>query len=103
MKDTGFHDFILHDLLRDVPGVTSRAMFGGWCLYKERVVFGIVAESTLYLKSSASSSPVNDLLSAEPFTYEHKEKEVQMKDYRRVPEEWLEGGGRVREFVRNVS
>jgi len=46
---SSFERFIL-DQLADLPGVTSRRMFGGVGLYSGAVFFGIIARDQLYLK-----------------------------------------------------
>jgi DNA transformation protein len=37
--------------------IASRYMFGGYCLYCDGVVFGLVANSELYLKADDSTIP----------------------------------------------
>jgi DNA transformation protein len=49
-KADSFRDFVL-DQMRDVPGrVEARAMFGGYGLYRNDAIFGIVWKGKLYLK-----------------------------------------------------
>ena len=48
-KSDSFRDFVL-DQLRDVPGVSARAMFGGYGLYKDDRIFGILFKGRFYLK-----------------------------------------------------
>lgn len=45
-----FRDFVL-DLLASLGGVTARAMFGGFGLYRDGVIFALIADDTLYLKA----------------------------------------------------
>jgi DNA transformation protein and related proteins len=40
-KSDGFKDFVL-DQLADLSGITCRAMFGGYGLYRQEIFFGIV-------------------------------------------------------------
>jgi DNA transformation protein and related proteins len=37
--------------------ITARAMFGGWCVYCDGVVFGLIANDTLYLKADTVNRP----------------------------------------------
>jgi DNA transformation protein len=55
-KHDGFKDFVL-DQLSELPGLTHRAMFGGYGLYCGRVFFGIVHKSRLYFKTDATTAP----------------------------------------------
>ena len=48
-KESGFQQFVL-DQLRGMPGVTCRAMFGGYGLYQNGLFFGIIHKSRLYFK-----------------------------------------------------
>jgi len=45
-----FRDFVL-DLLAPLGGVSARAMFGGFGLYRDGVIFALIADDTLYLKA----------------------------------------------------
>ena len=50
MKADSFRDFVL-DQLREVPGdVQARPMFGGYGLYRNDVIFGILWKGRLFLK-----------------------------------------------------
>ena len=49
-KDQSFHDHVVRDLFVHIPDITSRAMFGGWGLYQDGVIFGIIADGELYFK-----------------------------------------------------
>ena len=48
-KQDGFKDFVL-DQLSDLPGLTCRAMFGGYGLYQREQFFGIIHKGRLYFK-----------------------------------------------------
>jgi len=50
MRDDGFKDFVL-DQLSGLPGVTCRAMFGGYGVYRGGVFFGIIHKGRLYFKT----------------------------------------------------
>ncbi len=47
--------------------ITSRAMFGGHCLYCDGVVFAIVAANALYLKVDDASRARFEALGLKPF------------------------------------
>ena len=74
---SSFLDYVLEEVLRDVPSVTSRAMFGGFSLYKNGKIFGMIANDILYFKAPVSNRP---------FTYHKNGKTYAMK-YWEVPEE----------------
>ena len=90
MKDQSFHDYIIHDLLGDVPDITSRAMFGGWAIYKYGIVFGIIADGELYFKVDTSNRSDFERLQSRPFVYEKATGKQVTMSYWLVPEEILE-------------
>ena len=55
-KQDGFKDFVL-DQLSELPGLTSRAMFGGYGLYQHDIFFGIVHKGRLYFKTDRTTAP----------------------------------------------
>lgn len=73
-KYDGFKDFVL-DQLADLPGVTARAMFGGYGLYRRAVFFGIIHQDRLYFKVTETTAP--------------RYKEQGMKPFRPNPKQTL--------------
>lgn len=51
MRNDSFRDYVL-DQLRGLEGVTARAMFGGYGLYRRHAIFGIVFHGRLYFKTN---------------------------------------------------
>ena len=83
-----FVDYLL-ELLVDFPDVAAKRMFGGYGLFRDGLMFGLVADSTLYFKVDAQNKPDFEARELEPFTYEAKGKPMQMS-YCRAPEEVLD-------------
>jgi len=77
----------LIDLLAPWACVTVRKMFGGLGLYRQGLIFAIVADDTLYFKVNDSNRADYEAEGCEPFTYRGKDKPVAMS-YWRVPE-WV--------------
>jgi DNA transformation protein len=69
------------DYLNQVAPVTARAMFGGYGLYAEGVMFALIATDRLYFKVDDQNR--DDFLSVggEPFIYDRKGKPAQMSYY----------------------
>ncbi len=89
-KKSGFLTYLLEDVLRDIEGVTARAMFGGYGLYRNGIVFGIIADDELYFKVDEKNRAEYEAHDSEPFTYEAiKGKRVAMS-YWKVPADILE-------------
>jgi DNA transformation protein len=89
-KDQSFHEYIVQDLLGDICGITSRAMFGGLALYKNGTIFGIVADSELYFKVNDRNRAEYEAGMSHPFTYtKNDDKRVSMS-YWLVPAEFMD-------------
>ena len=80
-------DFLL-EWLSPLGEITSRAMFGGHCLYCDGVVFALVARETLYLKVNDATRPRFESLGLQPFSpYEDRSEVMQ---YYPPPAEFFE-------------
>ena len=66
--------------------VHSRRMFGGYGIFHDNLMFGLVADDVLYLKADSESSGLFVARGLEPFKYEKKSNIVKMSYYM-APEE----------------
>jgi len=87
-KDCDFVSYLL-ELLEEFPDVTAKRMFGGHGIFREGLMFGLVADSTLYLKVDVQNRVKFEVRELEPFTYEAKGKLIKLS-YHRAPEEVLD-------------
>lgn len=90
MKSNEFVEYIIKDLLSSLRGVTARAMFGGFGIYKDGVMFGLVDNDELYLKVDATNRLEYEVAGSIPFTYETKGGKKILISYWRVPPSALE-------------
>jgi DNA transformation protein len=83
-----FADY-LHEIFRDFGPIRLKRMFGGWGVYADGLMFGLVVDDLLYLKADAHSA--GDFLSCglKPFEYSRQGKRVALSYYA-APEEILE-------------
>ncbi len=90
MPKNDFAEYVVKDLLAEVRGVTSRAMFGGFGLYKDGVIFGIIVDDEVYFKVGDSNLKKYEEAESRPFTYKNaRGKEIAMS-YWEVPADVLE-------------
>ena len=89
MKQSEFVRYLL-ELLAPLGGVSARAMFGGFGIYHDGVMFGLVADDTLYLKVDKENRQEFVAEGVEAFVYEGKGKPISMS-YFRCPEAALDG------------
>jgi len=94
--DAGYLEF-LKDAFAEFGEVTIRKMFGGAGVYRDGVMFGLVAQSTLYLRSDATTAPDFEAEDMGPFVYDARGKENAMP-YHEVPERLLEDGEALAEW-----
>jgi DNA transformation protein len=83
-----FKEFVL-DQLAAMESVTSRAMFGGFGLYRQDVFFGILHKGRLYFKTNDQTRPAYQEHGMQPFRPSDKQT---LKNYYEVPPDILEDG-----------
>ena len=49
-KDKLYYDYIVDDVLGNLSGITRKAMFDEWAIYKSGAIFGTVVVNKLYFK-----------------------------------------------------
>lgn len=61
--------------------VSARFMFGGFGLYADGVMFGLVDRATLYLRADDANRAEFDAVGSEPWTFEAKGRPMAMPYY----------------------
>ncbi len=77
------------ELMQSIGPVRARAMFGGHGVFLEQLMFGLVADSVLFLKVDKENESHFKARGLEAFTYIKKGKEYKMSYYQ-APEEVLD-------------
>ena len=77
------------DLMQTIGPVSARRMFGGYGIFLDGLMFALVADSTLYLKTDAESAAAFAELGLEAFGYNRQGKSIRMS-YHQAPEACLE-------------
>ena len=89
-QDQSFHDYVMFDLFQNIAGLNSRAMFGGWGIYKNGVIFAIIVDGELYFKVNDQNLQQFKKLGSHPFVYfQAKHKSVTMS-YWLLPQQIME-------------
>lgn len=86
VKDESFKDFVL-DQLADLRGLSCRAMFGGYGLYRGHTFFGIIHDGRLFFKTDEKSRTNYTNEKMKPF---RPNKKQTLKNYYEVPPDVLE-------------
>ena len=79
------------DLMQSIGPVSAKAMFGGYGIFLDGLMFGLIADNVLYLKADKETENEFKAMGLEPFTYYKKGKPFKMSYYQ-APEEALESG-----------
>ncbi len=98
MTSSEFCDYVVYDLLAHMSGVTFKRMFGGFGLYLDGVVFGIIADGELYFKVDETNRAKYELAGSHPFVYFNGKKDITLS-YWQVPAEILEQPRELEEWV----
>ncbi len=87
-KSTEFSEFVTEQMAL-FGAITIKAMFGGFGIYRDGLIFAIIVDDKLYFKVDAASIEDFKHLGLLPFTYEARGKQVSMSYYE-APAEVLE-------------
>ena len=100
-----YHAYVMGDVLGHIAGITSRKMFGGYGLYLDGAIFGIITDvDELRFKVDASNRAQYEALGSTPFVYTgHKNKKPVTMNYYLVPEKVQEDRERLEEWVRQSA
>ena len=72
-----FVDYVL-ELMANWAAVSARKMFGGYGLYREGLMFALIAEDELFFKADADNVAQFEQVGCHPFVYTSQTRTVQM-------------------------
>ncbi|MFQ5783374.1 MAG: TfoX/Sxy family protein [Alphaproteobacteria bacterium] len=87
-QDDEFLDYVL-DQLAGLGGVAARRMFGGYGLFRDGAMFGLISGDALYFKAGAANRADFEAAGAAPFSYARKGRRIALA-YRAVPADVLD-------------
>jgi len=88
MHKNEFTNYVL-DLLSPYGNIKARAMFGGYGIYKDGIIAGVIIKDELYFKADPESCLDYANAGSKPFSYDSSGKTVKMS-YWQVPLEVME-------------
>ena len=88
IQDKAFVDYVV-ELMQTIGPVNAKSMFGGHGIFLNGLMFGLIAQSILYLKIDKALEDELKARGLAAFTYNRKGKEFKMSYYQ-APEEALE-------------
>ena len=87
-KEKEFVTYVV-EVMQSIGPVHAKFMFGGHGIFLEGLMFGLIADSVLYLKADNKTESEFEARGLEAFTYNKKGKQFKMSYYQ-APEETLE-------------
>ena len=80
-----FLEYVLSEVLADIDGISSRAMFGGYGIYKDGVIFAIIADEQLYFKVDETNRKDYEQYGSGPFVYSQGKTKSTTMSYWELP------------------
>ena len=71
----------LQEVFEEFGPVQSKKMFGGYGLFRDGLMFGLVADDTLYLKADEANAAQFESRDLDQFEYGKGDKQVKMSYY----------------------
>jgi DNA transformation protein and related proteins len=111
-RGDSFHEYIMKEVFAGIEGLSSRAMFGGFGIYKQSlrpfdkssdlkhgVFFALISGGELFFKVDESNRADYEKYDSKPFIYTgHKGKYVTLS-YWQLPEEIMENGDELIKWI----
>lgn len=96
-----FTDFVVEQMA-GLDGVRAKRMFGGHGIFRDGLMFALIAGDTLYFKADEASIGRFQERGLGPFTYEARGKEKMSLRYFRAPEEVFDDAQAMTEWAREA-
>ena len=91
----------VEELMAGWAAVSVHKMFGGYGLYREGLMFALISDNQLYLKTDAHNVMQFERAGSRPFVYESRTRTVQMS-YWLAPDDCLESPAEMREWCHSA-
>jgi DNA transformation protein len=95
-----FVDFAV-ELMASWAPVSARKMFGGYGLYREGLMFALVADDELFFKTDADNVAQFEKMGCRPFAYQGRNRVVQMS-YWSAPAASLDSSAEMSEWCQSA-
>ena len=89
MKEPDPYIAYLLELLAPVGAASARRMFGGWGVYIDGSMIGLVADEMFYLKTDVDTRPAFEAAGSAPFIYQSRTRTIPMS-YWSAPEQAMD-------------
>jgi DNA transformation protein len=97
--DEGLYAWV-QEAMEPIGTVTMRKMMGGATLYLDGIVFAILLDGELWLKSDADGDAIWDAHGCDRFTFAFKDGKVETMNYRRAPADVYDDAEAMQQWAR---
>ena len=97
-KSSPLLDYLV-DQMAPLGDVRGRSMFGGFGVYLDGVIIGIIAFDTFYLKVDDTNRPAFEAAGSQPFIYHQGKMDATMSSYWECPADVLEEPDQLRSWA----
>lgn len=87
------------EMLEPFGNIKMRKMFGGYGIYKNGLMFALIADSELYFKANQKTAEIFKSQNLEPFTYKAKGKTIALSYYK-IPQEIIDDEQLLEEYFK---
>jgi DNA transformation protein and related proteins len=92
----------IRELFREFGLVQVRSMFGGAGLYTDGIMFGLVSDDLIYLKTDATTAPAFEAERCAPFEYQTKKGTRALTSYWRLPDRLYDDPDELAQWARQA-
>lgn len=96
-----FADYVA-ELLEPLGRISLRKMFGGAGVYCDGVIFALIVDDVLYLKTDEHNRPAFEAAGCEPFSYLQRGEVAVSMSYSRAPDEAMDSHALMQPWARDA-
>lgn len=100
--DASYKDYVVSEVLQEIEGITTRAMFGGWGIYKDGLFFALIADGVLYFKVDDTNRADYEKAGSEPFVYVSPQGKEMTMGYYELPSSIMEDREAIKDWVNSA-
>lgn len=100
-KTNEFVEYV-NELFEPFGPVSIKSMFGGYGIFRDDLMFGLIADSTLYLKVDEGNLPDYEALHLNPFEYNSKNRKTVAMSYYRIPDSCMDNSRELLPWARKA-
>lgn len=94
-------EYVLSDLMRGIEGISSKGMFGGFGLYQDGIIFGLITDGKLWFKVDEGNRADFEKFGSLPFSYPMKNGKTNTISFWELPADIMENRDQLEIWIQN--